>query len=56
MNEITNWTDFLNTDSDAIIFGYTDIVLSNLDGPLQLYFCFVLFRFENSTEVKYYLF
>ena len=42
-NKFMNWADFLNADSDAVIFGWTDTVsfwLLNAGGPLQLYFFF----------------
>ena len=45
-NELMNWADFMNVDSDAIIFGLTDIELfENARGPLQLYFFFTLIIF-----------
>ena len=38
-----NRANYFNVDSDAVVFGQTDILLFDLNaaGPLQLYFLFM---------------
>ena len=50
-----NWADYFNADIDAVVFGYTDILLFgflNPESPLQLYFLFIgcFFHLINSIH------
>ena len=54
-----NRTDFLNADSDAIVFCYTDILLFDLSyflnarGWLQLYFLFIYTAKETTLKQSF---